>query len=41
VDAEDPPLRLLLGGPPLQMARDAYTGRLATWERWDRLSKAA
>ena len=41
VDAEEPPLRVLLGGPPLQMARDAHTRRLATWEQWERVSKAA
>jgi hypothetical protein len=41
VDAEEPPLRVLLGGPPLQMARDAYTRRLATWEQWERVSEAA
>jgi hypothetical protein len=34
VDAEQPPLRILLGGPPLQIAPDAYQRRLATWDAW-------
>jgi NAD(P)-dependent dehydrogenase (short-subunit alcohol dehydrogenase family) len=32
VDAEEPPLRLILGNKSLPMARAAYADRLATWE---------
>jgi NAD(P)-dependent dehydrogenase (short-subunit alcohol dehydrogenase family) len=41
VDADDPPLRVILGAPPLPMIRDAYDQRLATWEAWEAVSKAA
>jgi NAD(P)-dependent dehydrogenase (short-subunit alcohol dehydrogenase family) len=41
VDAEDPPLRFALGSSVLPMARDAYVGRLATWEAWEDVSNAA
>ena len=41
VDAEEPPRRILLGAPPLQIIRDAYDERLATWEAWEPVSKAA
>lgn len=41
VDAENPPLRFALGSSVLHMARDAYADRLATWEEWEAVSKAA
>jgi NAD(P)-dependent dehydrogenase (short-subunit alcohol dehydrogenase family) len=41
VDAEQPPLRVFFGAGPLQMIRPEYAQRLATWEQWDELSKAA
>ncbi|MBB6734392.1 SDR family NAD(P)-dependent oxidoreductase [Cohnella zeiphila] len=41
VDAEDPPLRFALGSWVLNMARDAYADRLATWEAWEAVSNAA
>jgi NADP-dependent 3-hydroxy acid dehydrogenase YdfG len=41
VDAEDPPLRLILGNKNLPMARAAYAARLATWEEWEAVSNAA
>jgi len=41
VDADDPPNRILLGAPPLPLIRDAYDQRLATWEAWEAVSKAA
>jgi NAD(P)-dependent dehydrogenase (short-subunit alcohol dehydrogenase family) len=41
VDAEEPPLRVFFGAPPMEMARDCYNQRLATWAAWDHLSKAA
>ncbi len=41
VDAEDPPLRVFFGIGPLDMIRDEYAQRVATWERWDWLSREA
>jgi NAD(P)-dependent dehydrogenase (short-subunit alcohol dehydrogenase family) len=41
VDAEQPPLRVLLGAPPLGLIRDAYERRLAAWNAWDAVSRAA
>ncbi len=41
VDAEDPPLRFILGSGNLPMARAAYAERLATWEAWEAVSNAA
>jgi NAD(P)-dependent dehydrogenase (short-subunit alcohol dehydrogenase family) len=41
VDADDPPLRLLLGAGPLPMIKKLYEGRLATWDQWAEVSNAA
>ena len=41
VDAENPPLRFMLGDKNLPMARAAYADRLATWETWAAVSNAA
>lgn len=41
VDAENPPLRLILGNTGLPMIRAAYEDRLATWEAWEEVSNAA
>jgi NAD(P)-dependent dehydrogenase (short-subunit alcohol dehydrogenase family) len=41
VDADPPPLRVFLGAPPLEMAKERYTERLKTWEEWKDLSIAA
>lgn len=41
VDAEKPPLRLILGNKNLPMARAAYAARVATWEEWQAVSNAA
>jgi NAD(P)-dependent dehydrogenase (short-subunit alcohol dehydrogenase family) len=41
VDAEKPPLRLLLGTGPLPMIKKLYEGRLNTWEQWADVSNAA
>ena len=41
VDAENPPLRLILGSTGLPMVRAAYAARLATWEAWAADSNAA
>jgi hypothetical protein len=40
VDAEEPPLRVIFGALPLQILRNAYDQRLATWE-WESVSKSA
>jgi NAD(P)-dependent dehydrogenase (short-subunit alcohol dehydrogenase family) len=41
VDAENPPLRFIIGSTGLPMARAAYADRLATWEAWEAISNAA
>ena len=41
VDAEKPPLRMMLGDQNLSAARAAYAGRIATWEAWADVSNAA
>jgi NAD(P)-dependent dehydrogenase (short-subunit alcohol dehydrogenase family) len=41
VDAEEPPLRLLLGAGTLQIVSDVYESRLATWRDWADISTAA
>jgi NAD(P)-dependent dehydrogenase (short-subunit alcohol dehydrogenase family) len=41
VDAEQPPLRMILGNKNLPIARAAYVDRLATWEAWEAVSNAA
>ena len=41
VDAEEPPLRFMLGDKNLPTARAAYADRLATWEAWAAVSNAA
>ena len=41
VDAEEPPLRFILGSQNLPEARAAYAERLATWEQWEAISNAA
>jgi NADP-dependent 3-hydroxy acid dehydrogenase YdfG len=41
VDAENPPLRLLLGSHCLPAVRSAYNERLAVWEEWAAVSNAA
>jgi NAD(P)-dependent dehydrogenase (short-subunit alcohol dehydrogenase family) len=41
VDAENPPLRFILGSQVLPMVRAAYADRLATWEAWESISNAA
>lgn len=40
VDAENPPLRLMLG-TLLPMVREIYAERLRTWEAWDDVARAA
>ncbi len=41
VDAENPPLRLLLGIAPTQYVKELYPQRLATWAEWENVSRAA
>jgi NAD(P)-dependent dehydrogenase (short-subunit alcohol dehydrogenase family) len=41
VDAENPPLRFMLGRHNLPAAKAAYTERLATWAAWEEISNAA
>lgn len=41
VDAEAPPLRVLFGSQPIDLAKQAYSDRLDTWTRWEQVSRAA
>ena len=41
VDADQPPLRLLLGTSPLPMIKKLYENRLNTWNQWATTSNAA
>lgn len=41
VDAENPPLRFFLGSHNLPWVQKAYEERLATWQEWQAISKAA
>jgi len=41
VDAEQPPLRLILGSTSLPQVRSVYADRLATWKAWEAVSDAA
>ncbi len=41
VDAENPPLRLMLGSTFLPVVRSAYADRLASWDRWESVSNSA
>lgn len=41
VDADNPPLRLLLGKAGVQWTKYAYAERLKTWDEWQDVSEAA
>jgi NAD(P)-dependent dehydrogenase (short-subunit alcohol dehydrogenase family) len=41
VDADEPPLRIFFGKGPLDLIREEYAQRIATWEQWNELSEAA
>ena len=41
VDADEPPLRIILGAGPLQIVTALYESRLATWRKWEDVSVAA
>jgi len=41
VDADEPPLRLLLSSPALMLATSAYEKRLAEWQDWAEITRGA
>ena len=41
VDAEEPPLRLVLGSSTIPKVRAVYAKRLSNWEKWEAVSNAA
>lgn len=41
VDAEEPPLRLVLGSTTIAKFRAVYASRLANWDKWETVSNAA
>ncbi|TDD17251.1 SDR family NAD(P)-dependent oxidoreductase [Nonomuraea diastatica] len=41
VDADEPPLRLLLSGAAYDVATGVYAARLKTWAAWEQISRAA
>jgi NAD(P)-dependent dehydrogenase (short-subunit alcohol dehydrogenase family) len=41
VDADEPPLRIFFGRGPLDIIRNDYANRIATWEQWNDLSVRA
>ncbi|MES2239064.1 MAG: SDR family NAD(P)-dependent oxidoreductase [Bacteroidota bacterium] len=41
VDAENPPLRLILGKAGIQWIKHAYTERMKTWDEWQDVSLSA
>lgn len=41
VDADEPPLRALLGTSALGIVRADYESRLASWEKWDDVARLA
>ncbi|MGO8996662.1 MAG: short-chain dehydrogenase/reductase, partial [Polyangiaceae bacterium] len=41
VDAKKPPLRIFFGSGPLEMMKSEYAQRIATWEEWNEISRAA
>lgn len=41
MDADEPPLRLVLGSTSLPIIRKIYADRLDTWEKWEAVSNAA
>ena len=41
VDAENPPLRLLLGAAPTQIVPQIYERRLQVWSEWEDVARAA
>jgi NADP-dependent 3-hydroxy acid dehydrogenase YdfG len=41
VDAEQPPLRLVLGSTTIAKFKGVYAGRVSNWEKWEAVSNAA
>ena len=41
VDADEPPLRLVLGSSTIPKFRAVYAGRLSNWEKWEAVSNVA
>ena len=41
VDADKPPLRIFSGAEPLEIIKDEYARRIATWEKGNKVSLAA
>jgi NAD(P)-dependent dehydrogenase (short-subunit alcohol dehydrogenase family) len=41
VDADEPPLRLVLGSSTIAKIRAVYASRLGNWDKWEALSNAA
>jgi electron transfer flavoprotein alpha/beta subunit len=41
VDAEEPPLRLVLGSTTIAKFRAVYAARLSNWDKWETVSNAA
>jgi NAD(P)-dependent dehydrogenase (short-subunit alcohol dehydrogenase family) len=41
VDEAEPPLRVFFGVGPLEIMREEYARRIATWEKWSNLSRLA
>jgi hypothetical protein len=41
VDADNPPLRVLFGSQPVDIAKHLYAQRLQTWADWEHISHAA
>ena len=41
VDADEPPLRLVLGSSTISKFRAVYAARLANWDKWEAMSNAA
>lgn len=41
VDAQQPPLRVFFGTPPLDIVKTEYANRLAMWEKWSHIAELA
>lgn len=41
VDAQEPPLRVFFGTPPLEIVKAEYAKRLATWDKWSHIAELA
>lgn len=41
VDSDNPPLRIILGSMVYDLAMETMKARIATWEEWEAISRAA